>query len=384
MGYSGQTGYILESVLSMPTYETEPAPAVAPLEQQIEQPIEPQDALAAKLSRADQMLGRLDGILTVVPDRQVVIDCLIRIEALASARMEGKLATFAELVHLESSPDACDWHTAAAFHYVKALRHAVETVGPGQTLSPTNLRGLYEILHYGHLDEVALTAEVRRASLARSGVVGYMPSALLEKNEAFTQLEAFLRGGNAGGLVLLQSARQFANFPDVHTVFEDDGRMQRIVIPLLLTQNQTLQSPLLPLSPFLYKHRDRSLRLLKAARTMGDWGPWIEFFLEAVASSCELSISMVCRILARFHEDEETLKAAGMSKGVAPLVLRLLREVPYISPMRLASMTGHGLNAISGVLETMKTLGIVAEEAPRPGRMVSYLPYLQMLEQGPG
>ncbi len=339
-------------------------------------------AFALRLSHADQMIGRLDGMLAVLPDREILTDCLIRVEAMASARMEGKFASYAELVHIENHPDACDHHTIGAYNHVKALRHGMQLLASGQQLHPSNLRDLYEIVHHGQLDEESQSAQVRRASFAGSGIVPYMPSALAEKNEAFSRLDSFLCTGTRPDHVLLQAARQFADMTAVHTMLEDDGRMQRLVIPLQLTLNKTLRSPLLSLSPYLGKHRDHARRLLKAARQEGDWDPWIAFFLEAVAFSCQASVALVCKILARFQQDEDAMRASGMNKGVSPIVMRLLRESPYVSPLRLAFLAGHGLNAILAVLENLKDLGIVVEQAPRPGRMVCYLPFLHILEEG--
>jgi Fic family protein len=370
-------GYTLEPAVPAPRSFEEPQSLVA----SIPEP-ESEASFALKLSRADQMLGRLDGMLAVLPERQVMTDCIVRMEALASARMEGKLSSFAELVHIENHPDACDHHTVAAYNHVKALRHGLHLMGAGQPLNASNLRDLYEIVHYGQLDEESQSAQVRRASFAGSGIVAYVPSAIVEKNEAFTRLDTFLRTGTRHDMAVLQAARQFADLSGVHSLLEEDGRMQRMMIPLVLTQNGTIRSPLLPLSPFLCKYRDESRRLLKAARSEGDWDPWIAFFVEAITRSCQATVALVCRLLSRFQQDEQALNASGMNKGVSHIVLRLLRETPYISPLRLAFLAGHGLNSILAVLDNLKDLGIIVEQAPRPGRMVCYLPYLQILEEG--
>lgn len=344
------------------------------------------ESLSLLLSDADQKLGRLDGMFAVMPHQPLIYDCLVRREALTSARIEGTFSNFAELAHFEQIKDMSQYQTILVLNQVKALRHAMNSFRARRALSATLLREIYEVINSGELDEASKATEARRAQMAGSHVVAYEPPALRARNEAFVALfdamNSAIKVGAGAQPMLLGCAQLFAQIPSIHPLFEQDGRMQRMLIPLLLTQNKILHTPLLSLSPVLLKYDKQSRQLLRAARVDGDINPWIEFFLQLVAEAAESTINTIISILHRLHADESTLMDSGMNRSVSMLVLERLREMLYTSPSRLSNAAGITLNSTDSVLKNMMDLGIVAEQPPRPGRMICYLPLLRLLEEG--
>ena len=76
------------------------------------------------------------------------------------------------------------------------------------------------------------------------------------------------------------------------------------------------------------------------------------------------------------------MKNSGPRKGSAIQVLHQLQKTPYTSPTRLAEATGLSFNTVGAALADLQALQIIVEMAPRPGRLVCYLSYLRLLEEG--
>lgn len=105
--------------------------------------IEFDSALITKLSKADQVLGRLGGEARRLPNPHILIRPFIRREAVYSSRIEGTQATLGELLAAEAganvdrSPDDLQ----EVGNYVAALEHSLQRL----TEIPTSLRLVKEI-----------------------------------------------------------------------------------------------------------------------------------------------------------------------------------------------------------------------------------------------
>lgn len=60
-----------------------------------------------------------------------------------------------------------------------------------------------------------------------------------------------------------------------------------MLLTLLLCEKGYLTQPLLYLSAYLEKHRDRYTDSLLRVSQKGDWAGWVDFFLEGVAEQCK-------------------------------------------------------------------------------------------------
>jgi Fic family protein len=69
----------------------------------------------------------------------------------------------------------------------------------------------------------------------------------------------------------------------IHPFREGNGRVGRLLIPLLLCERNILTKPLLYLSAYFEKHRTEYADLLLGVSKKADWNAWVEFFLTRVA-----------------------------------------------------------------------------------------------------
>lgn len=86
---------------------------------------------------------------------------------------------------------------------------------------------------------------------------------------------------------LVQLAVLHAKFEAIHPFVDGNGRIGRMIIPLLLWQWGIINQPRFYISSFLEAHREDYYDGLLSVSRDEDWMRWIEFFLIAIASQAE-------------------------------------------------------------------------------------------------
>ena len=92
-------------------------------------PVELDAEMISLLSRADQALGKLDGIATLLPNPNLFVGMYVRKEALLSSQIEGIDSTLDEVIRFEEGEEPSEGKrlhdTAEVVNYVRALNHGI-------------------------------------------------------------------------------------------------------------------------------------------------------------------------------------------------------------------------------------------------------------------
>jgi Fic family protein len=75
-----------------------------------------------------------------------------------------------------------------------------------------------------------------------------------------------------------------AQFETIHSFFDGNRRVGRLLITFLLMHRGALHRPLLYLSVHLKENRAEYCDRLTAIRRRGDWEGWMKFFLRALSA----------------------------------------------------------------------------------------------------
>ena len=164
--------------------------------------------LSLLLSRADQMLGRLDGLARILPHPDMLIDFYIRKEAVLSSQIEGTQSTLAELLLFEIQPDQTDEDTLEVSNYVDALRHGLSRIHSGFPLTKRLIREMHEILLRSGRGSRSTPGEFRTSQNwiggSRPGNAFFVPPPVFEMEQGLDDWENFLQGGAAELPVVVQ------------------------------------------------------------------------------------------------------------------------------------------------------------------------------------
>jgi len=89
-------------------------------------------AMQTLLDRANQALGRLDGVTLLLPDPDQFIYTFVRKEAVLSSQIEGTQSSLSDLLLFEhdAAPGALIEDTGETSNYIAALNHGLAQITP--------------------------------------------------------------------------------------------------------------------------------------------------------------------------------------------------------------------------------------------------------------
>lgn len=326
------------------------------------------------LSNADYALGRLAGSAGRLVNPYLIGQPLLRREAILSSRIEGTFTTPEQLVLLEAGVAPAQDARAAAdtrevLNYVRAMERGLELL---KTI-PVSLRLLREI-HGVLLDGVRggddRPGEFRTVQNyigsphAPIGEARFVPPPVTEMQEALARWERDLHLQADPLPLLLRLAVAHYQFEAIHPFRDGNGRVGRLLIPLLLCAQERLSDPLLYMSAFFDRHRDEYMDLLLRVSTRGAWREWVGFFLRGVAE-CARDGQQLTDDLLSLRERYHGLVRSARSSGLLATLIDDLFRVPSITIGRAASLLGVTPAAASYNLRKLQELNVIAEVTGR-------------------
>jgi Fic family protein len=86
------------------------------------------------LDRANQALGRLDGVTLLLPDPDQFLYTDIRKEAVLSSQIEGTQSSLSDLLLFENdaAPGVSEADAHETFNYIEAMNHGLQRIQSGE------------------------------------------------------------------------------------------------------------------------------------------------------------------------------------------------------------------------------------------------------------
>ena len=355
-------------------------------------PAKPLDLSGARqrlLERATLALGRLDSITTLLPDPQLFLYAYVRREAVLSSQIEGTQSSLSDLLlfELDEAPGVPFDDVVEVSNYVAALEHGMERLRGGFPLSNRLIREMHEQLLARGRGSEKQPGEFRRSQNwiggARPGNAHFVPPPPALVDELMSALERTLHDPSANYPVLVTTALAHVQFETIHPFLDGNGRIGRLLIPLVLHDAGVLQQPLLYVSLYFKQHRDEYYRLLDRVRATGDWEAWLDFFLEGVSATATSAVDTAQRLVALFKDDTARVQSAGRAAATMLRVLHALHERPVITLSEIARRTRLSFPTSAKAMSSLMSLGLVRElTGYRRNRVFAYDRYLSILAEG--
>ncbi len=319
---------------------------------------------------AEAALGTLRGLARRFATPAMIVRPLQRREALTSSSMEGTHTSPDALVLLEAGEATGDVPaTREVLNYVTALNEAVADLDR----IPISWR-LISAVHRRLMDGVGSSrgANLRPGEFKdaqnfigadrRIAEARFVPPPPAEAREAMTALEHYVNRPEPVLPPLLDAALIHYQFETIHPFSDGNGRVGRILIPLLLIQRGALDTPILYVSPYIEAHRrDYADRLLAVSRD-GDWEGWIGFFLEAVRETCSETTGLLDQLLALQEDYRARAQAASRSTSILRIADSLF-ERPVLSVTDAARIAGVTYAAAQTMVGRLVAAGLLRESA---------------------
>jgi Fic family protein len=316
------------------------------------------------LSEADRALGELAGLGRTIANPHLLINPFIRQEAVLSSRIEGTETDLTDLYGYEAGqfllpgvrPLKAVADAREVFNYVQALKQGLARL---DTL-PVSLRLIREAhakLMEGVRGGQATPGEFRRSQnwIGPAGCLlkdaSYVPPPVPEMLEALDALERYLHAEDRLP-PLMRLAFIHYQFEAIHPFIDGNGRIGRLLMPLLMVSWGLLPHPLLYLSVYFEQRREEYYRLLMAVSTQGAWREWARFFLDGVAVQARDAVA-----LAKQLQDLQAKWRDLLVQGRASALVLKLADILFESPILTLPMAGDALGvSYQGAVKIVKKL----------------------------
>lgn len=293
-----------------------------------------------EIGAAHDAVSELNGVLTQVPNPDLLTAPLVTKEAVLSSKIEGTQATLEEVFeHDAGEPEtgASGEDVQEVVNYRAALRQGLELL-KDQPLSENLVKALHSTLLRSGRGHSRMPGEFRR-SLVYVGAPNepeharYVPPLPVAIPELMSDLGRYLNAtGEPDGLVQIGIAHY--QFEAVHPFMDGNGRIGRLLIPLLLYRQGRLSHPLIYISEFFEAHREQYYALLNGVSERDEWLPWIKFFLEGLTTQAQKTKATARSILALYDDLKRRVVAAHSVYGAAFLDALFVRPVVTAGQIR--------------------------------------------------
>lgn len=347
------------------------------------------ERLLPLVGEAGILLGRYDGLLGRLPRPDLILSLLATQEAVLSSRIEGTQATFGEVLRYEAG--AADEGSNEAeireiINYRTALQLA-EAALHEQPITLSLVRQTHRVLMNGVRGQDKMPGEFRRVqnwigpARSRLEQASYVPPDPATLHDHLDAWIGYL--GRDDVDPLLQTGVMHGQFEIIHPFLDGNGRIGRLLIPLLLFQRGVLSRPVFYLSQVLEQNRDEYYRRLLAISNEGDWSGWLVFFLGSVIEQARRNCTTLNAILALYGETAERVRVATRSQHTLTIV-ELLFTNPFFTSSRVEKQAAITKPAANALIDKLQSAGLVRQLVASRGRqpaIYGFQPLLNLLSE---
>ena len=345
--------------------------------------------LQARLAEAHIALGRLDAISSLLPDAQLFLYSYVRKEAVMSSQIEGTQSSLSDLMLYEmaAQPGVPMDDAQEVSCYVNALTLGVERINQGNPITIRLVKELHQALMTSGRGIQRGPGEFRANQVwiggHRADEATFVPPPANEIAACWSELENFLNDVPEATEPVIKAALMHVQFETIHPFMDGNGRLGRLLIPLIFAQAGILKEPLLYLSVFFKKHRQTYYERLQQVRLTGDWENWLLFFVDAITATATQAVATAQQLNQLLATDKTKLAQLGRVAGSANQILEAFFNQPIASINLLVEKTGLTPATIGKALDAMEnTLGLVRElTGQKRNRVYAYSAYIEILNQ---
>lgn len=322
--------------------------------------------LHKKHEEAIRLVGKLDGITRLLPDKDFFILMFIKKDAAYSSQIEGTKATLQDAVAAPVTEEKSRMHPDVddITHYVEAVNYGIKRT---ETL-PISLRLIKEIhqklMTGARATQYAYPGEFRSSQNWIGGKnpsdASFVPPAVPDMHKSLDELEKFIHAKDECPS-LVKAGLIHAQFETIHPFTDGNGRTGRMLVAMYIHHAKLLELPVLYLSSYFKKYQKLYYQKLQEYHDEdANVDGWLEFFLEGVAEIADSSIETCTKITALRDRDFAKMQKLGRKSAESTLeIVRKLFGQPIIGVAEIMKWTGFTAPGAYNVIKRLESLKIL-------------------------
>jgi len=328
------------------------------------------------LVKAHEALGAVQAATSRLPNPNLVTRTLDRREAVRSSQIEGTSSEVDQVFEYEvtGSDDGLPQDVVVTFNYVKALQYGLQEVsnrGAGALD-----RALIEMLHCHLMEGTDYKDIPGKFRQSQNWIGGYrniynakiVPPPHEYLGECIADLEEVLRytpseEDQTEISIVIRMAIVHAQFEMIHPFIDGNGRVGRLLLPLMLFAEGY---PPIYLAGFLKENQQEYYDTLGAVQLRGEWAPWVRFFAECVQVSAQETMQTAQCLTELLDQWKTRINTSNVRSDALPHKLpEYLIAHPVVTVRSIQSAFKTSFPTANAALNIMKEKGVVTSQAER-------------------
>lgn len=275
-----------------------------PLEQDIES-----KKILKKLASAHRALAELKGIVSSIPNENILINTLGLQEAKDSSAIENIITTHDDIFKAELNLDGFKSLNAKEVqNYISALKKGFGLISNNKILTNNDIIEIQTELEKNNAGFRKVPGTALKNST--TGEIIYTPPQDYDTIlELMRNLEQFINDETLSDFdPLVKMAIIHYQFESIHPFYDGNGRTGRIVNVLYLVMNELLDLPVLYLSRYIILHKGDYYKLLQEVRETDNWENWVLYLLNGVEETAKETIVLIVKIRELIFEYKNLLR----------------------------------------------------------------------------
>ena len=304
-------------------------------------------------SQARAAIAELKGIAQIIPNQAILFNAVVLQEAKDSSEIENIITTNDKLykaVTVKSQDPA----TKEVMFYREALNEGFRKIKAREILTSNDIADIQKIL----IQNDAGFRRTTGTSLInnRTGETIYTPPEGEEKiNRLMGNLVEYLNDEENS---LIKMAILHYQFESIHPFYDGNGRTGRIINILYLILKGYLDIPILYLSSYIIKNKQKYYELLRSVTKDENWEKWISFILIGVEETSKETIEKVLLIKKQLDTTIDLVKEQ-LPKIYSKELIETLFVHPYCKIEFLTQEIGIERKTASKYLKQLSKIGIL-------------------------
>ena len=328
--------------------------------------------ISAEVSRAHAALANLRTLTSGLPNPDLVTRTADRREAVRSSQIEGTSSGIDELLTFEvtGSDEGLPPDVHVTLNYVLSLQYGLSKVRE-KGISAFDRR-LIEELH-AHLmtgvDHYGTPGEFRKKQNWIGGIkidqARFVPPpsdqvpACMEDLISMLQYKA-TEEDQLEIPIVVRMAVVHAQFETIHPFIDGNGRVGRILLPLMLAAEGY---PPVYLAGYLKDNQREYYDALAGVQLQGKWAEWIKFFAVGVDAAVQESISTALGLEVILKRWKEKILELGLRRqSVLYRFPDLMLGTPVLTAHKAKDALGISFQAASAALAQLEDMGILVQK----------------------
>lgn len=337
-------------------------------------------SLIPKIATAHAVIARFDESLAHLPNPRIIQRAVGTKEAVLSSRIEGTQVTLDEVFFFDAEGDTEEktqkqMDYREVINYRRALAEGVRLLEK-RPLTENVVKELHAILLDSVRGNDRAPGELRKQQVyigrpgAGIGEATFIPAPPQEIPRLFSDLEKFVHEDATFDEVVKAAIVHF-QFESIHPFLDGNGRIGRLLIPLMMYQNGLTKYPNIFVSEYLEEHRPEYYARLNAVSESGRWIEWIEFFLDAVIEQTSRTHSRVQKIEEAYLDLQK--RASEFNSIYAHAFIDAIFQLPRFRMNTIRTMiSAKTPQSMYSLLEKLLKADIVQDLSPNQSRNKIY------------